>query len=492
MGSLRLDMVKLPGQDGLWDVRLVDGRVAEVAPTGAPDPGVERIDAGGRWLLPGLWDHHVHFDQWAQVSRRLDLSAAGSALEAVRLVENWIAAQGDRLELPILAYGFRAALWPDAPTPELIDSVTGDRPAVLVSADLHSVWLNRAALARYGHAGHPTGLLREDVAMAVLAAASAVSQRQSDRWADEAAAAAAARGVVGIVDLERPFPLEGWRRRIAAGQDRLRIRSGVWAEALDAAIAAGLRSGQVIDGTHGLLEIGPMKVITDGSLNTRTAYCHLAYPGALEHPHGLLLVPPPQLRALLQRAAAAGFECAVHAIGDQANSLALQAFAESGARGRIEHAQLLDRADVPRFAELGLIASVQPEHALDDRDVAERYWAGQTDRAFMLRSLLDHGAVLALGSDAPVAPLDPWIAIAAAVTRTRAGRPPWHPEQSITVAEALSGSVGRPGRAPVAIQVGQPADLILCEADPYTLEPAELRTMSIWATLVGGRFTHRS
>ncbi|HEX2903036.1 MAG TPA: amidohydrolase family protein, partial [Jatrophihabitans sp.] len=255
-------------------------------------------------------------------------------------------------------------------------------------------------------------------------------------------------------------------------------------------IERGLASGQHLAGTGGLLQVGPMKVITDGSLNTRTAYCRDPYPGVRDDPYGLLLVPPEQLRSLLRRAAAAGFDCAVHAIGDEANTLALQAFAASGAHGRIEHAQLLATADLPRFAELGVIASVQPAHALDDRAVAERLWAGRTGRAYLARSLLDAGAVLAFGSDAPVAPLDPWLAMAAAVGR--GGSEPWHPEQAVSVAEALAASVAHPSRDPVRIEPGMPADLLLCEADPLRCELDVLQRMPVYATLVAGRFSYRA
>src|SRR5690606_8588499 len=152
--------------------------------------------------------------------------------------------------------------------------------------------------------------------------------------------------------------------------------------------------------------------------------------------------------------------------------------------GRVEHAQLLADRDILRFAELGVEISVQPEHLLDDRDVADRYWPGRTGRAYAFRSLLDSGARLRFGSDAPVAPLDPWVSMAAAVSRTRGGRVPWHPEQRITVGEALAAST----RTTVA--VGQPADLVVTDADPFAVDPDALRTMPVAATLLGGRFTH--
>jgi hypothetical protein len=152
---------------------------------------------------------------------------------------------------------------------------------------------------------------------------------------------------------------------------------------------------------------------------------------------------------------------------------------------------LLDDTDIGRFAQLGVVASVQPEHAMDDRDVVDRYWAGRTRRAFALRSLLDAGAVLALGSDAPVAPLDPWIAVAAAVHRTRDDRERWHPEQEITIEEALLASMP-PARRNLTIRVGDPADLIVLDADPFTAAPAVIRAMPVAATMVAGRWTHQT
>jgi predicted amidohydrolase YtcJ len=181
----------------------------------------------------------------------------------------------------------------------------------------------------------------------------------------------------------------------------------------------------------------------------------------------------------------------VHAIGDAANALSLQAFAQTAAHGSVEHAQLLDDADVRRFAQLSIVASVQPEHLLDDRDVIDRYWAGSAERAFPFRSLLDSGAVLAFGSDAPVAPLDPWLAIAAAVHRSRDGRPRWHPEQEITIQEALTASMP-PGRGGWKLRAGDVADLIVLDRDPFTADADALRTMPVAATMLGGVWTHRN
>jgi predicted amidohydrolase YtcJ len=472
---------------------VVDGRVTAIGGLRDLPDATEQINVEGRVALPGLWDHHVHFDQWAQVSVRLDLSVADSAAFAARLVTEHLSHRGRDIAAPLVGYGFRAALWPDVPHRELLDSVAGDVPVVLISADLHSAWLNTPALRRFGEGEPQSGLLREDAAMRVVSEVAVVAQDVGDALVADAARAAAARGVVGIVDMEKPWSLPAWRRRMAAGQRSLRVISSVWAECVDEAIELGLRTGDVVDDTAGLLTVGPLKVITDGSLNTRTAYCHDAYPGleGAADGFGLSLISEPDLQHLMQRATDAGLECAIHAIGDRANALALQAFSHTGARGSIEHAQLLDDADISRFAELRVIASIQPEHAMDDRDVADRYWPGRTRRAFVLRSLLDARAVLALGSDAPVAPLDPWIAIAAAVHRTRDKRERWHPEQEITLREALLASMP-PARRSLTIRVGDPADLIVLDADPFTATPTDLRAMPVAATMLAGRWTHRT
>lgn len=465
------------------DVLIEDGIISEIGQ--AVDCTAEEVHLDGRWLVPGLWDNHVHFSQWAMVQQRLDVSSAESARETADVVAAAVRASAPTASVgPLIGFGFRDGLWPDAPGLALLDEAAGTIPVVLVSADLHAVWLNSAALALYGRGGHPTGLFREDEAFEITRLINTVPDPILDSWADDAARKAAARGVVGIIDLEMQWNLETWTRRIAAGTDVLRVEFGIYTEHLDRAIALGLRTGRRI---NDLLTVGMYKVLTDGSLNTRTAYCHDEYPGleGQENSRGLLTVPPEQLLPLMRRASEAGIVPDVHAIGDHANTLALDAFESLGIGGRIEHAQLLDDADFARFARLGVVASVQPEHAMDDRDVADRYWAGKTSHAFALKSLRDTGAELSLGSDAPVAPLDPWVTIAAAVARARDGRAPWHPEQSISVDDALAASV----RTTVA--VGEPADLVVLELDPSTATNDQFRSMPVAATLLGGSFTHR-
>ncbi len=487
---LVLTRARLLGAARTVDVLLRDGRVHAVGPDVARTAGVgvEQVDLDGRTVLPGLWDQHTHMTQWALARQRLDVSAATSAAHAVRIVRDRLAARPLTPGTALVGYGFRDGLWPDAPTAAVLDEAVGDTPVVLVSGDLHCAWFSTAGLRHVGVAGHATGLLREAEWLPLTAVVDHVADDVADAWVADAARAAAARGVVGVLDLEITENLAPWRRRIAAGTDALRVRAGVWEPFLDRVLAEELRTGDAIVGTGGLLQQGPLKVVTDGSLNTRTAYCHDPYPG-LAGPEacGILSVPPEHLVPLMTHAHRKGLACAIHAIGDRANTLALDAFAASGARGSIEHAQLLTEADVARFAELDVVASVQPEHAVDDRDVADRHWAGRTGRAFPYASLAAAGVRLALGSDAPVAPLDPWVAVAAAVERTRDGREPWHPEQRLDLLTALGASTDG---QPLTLAVGAPADLCVVDADPLSAA-APLREMPVSGTLLAGRWTHR-
>ncbi|MEV0638392.1 amidohydrolase family protein [Streptomyces sp. NPDC050619] len=484
-----LRRVHLGAGGPLSDVRIEHGLVTAVFPAGtSPRADGQRLDLDGRTLLPGLWDSHVHMVQWAGVRRRLDLSGAGSARAAAD-------AAGGRATVlppgePVIGYGFRDGLWPDAPHKDLLDAVVPDRPALLISMDLHAAWLNSAALALVGRGEHPTGLLREQECMRAIVELTAVPAEVTDRWVREACVAAAARGITGIVDFEYADNIADWTRRMNTADVPLRVAAGIWLPHLEAAIGRGLRTGQLLGVPGGLLEVGPFKLLTDGSLNTRTALCHEAYPGSdpgAPGSHGLEEVTPQELVALLRRASSHGIVPAVHAIGDRANEMALDAFETVRCPGRIEHGQLLAAKDIPRFAELGVTVSIQPTHAVDDRDVADRHWSGRTHRAYAFADLLAAGADLALGSDAPVAPLDPWLTIASAVTRTDDERPPWHPEQRIPVAAALSGSAQ--GRR--LIRVGDRADLVVTEADPLTADTHTLRNMPVHATMLAGTWTHR-
>ena len=462
------------------DVTVEAGVIAAVVPAGE-GRARQAHDLDGRHVLAGLWDHHVHLTQYALGRRRIDVSAATSAADAARLV----AAASKRPGEPVMGFGYRDALWTDAPHRDLLDAACPDVPVVLASGDLHAVWLNTAGLALAGVGEHPTGLLREEPVPVVLDAFQKVAIANLDALVLDAVRDLPARGIVGVVELENQRNPEIWPARAAAGPVPVRIECAVYPDLLDWAIGAGLRSGDRLT-EDGRLRMGPLKVITDGSLNTRTAYCDDAYPGLDgAEARGLLLVPPRELEPMLRRAHENGIWATVHAIGDHANALALDAFAAVGCRGRIEHAQLVRPADFARFADLGIEASIQPQHAVDDRDVADRHWAGRTHRSFAYGSLRTAGVRLRLGSDAPVAPLDPWVSLQAAVLRTGDDRASWHPEQEMPVTAGLDASTAEGA----TLKPGMPADLIVVDQDPRTIPPAALGTTRVHATMLAGTWT---
>lgn len=472
------------------DLRLRDGRVVEIGARLAPGPGEPMFDADGRWAMPGLWDAHVHPVMWALARSLVDLAGATCAEDVCRRLANALPERpGDGL---VLGYGHRSATWPRPPTVAELDAVTGSRPVALASGDGHNGWLNSAALALIGEPQR-TGALAED---AWYAAYRRLEVRAAHVETPEAALDAAlddavARGVVGIVDFEFGSAFRAWPERVARRRPPLRIRAATYADGLEDVAAAGLRTGDPLVPEDDRVTMGPLKVIADGSLNTLTAWCCQPYADPPDS-RGRSNIGVDDLTDLLTQARGLGLDCAVHAIGDLAFAGTLAAIEASGQRGRIEHAQLIDAPSVPRMARLGLTASVQPVHCLDDREAIARFWSDRSERAYAFRTLLDAGVPLALGSDAPVAPLDPWRAMAAAVHRAGDGEPAWHPEQALTVAEALAASTD----GQTTLHAGSRADLVLLESDPLArvgdaeVRARHLRGMHVAATVIAGQIIH--
>lgn len=472
-----------------YDVFLRDGRILDIAPAGNAKRIGAVLDADGAWVIPGLWDHHVHTVPWALEGQRVSLGQARSAAEAARLMSDAPTLVDGRR----VGTGYRDAFWADAPSLEVLDAATGDVPTYLINADNHSGWLNSAALRREGFLS-PDGVIREELLFETARRLSDLDDEVVDAAIDDMARRAAAMGVVGLVDLHMAYSESDWRRRVERGFDLLRVDFAVYTHELDRPIAAGLRTGDRLPGVDtDLVRMGPYKVITDGSLGTRTAACTHPYPVELpgaDPQRGVLNVSPDDLVAHMTRATAAGLACAVHAIGDVANSIALDAFAATGAVGTIEHAQLVRHADIARFARLGVGASVQPMHAVEDRDLVETIWAAQTAASYPLRALHDAGANLLFGSDAPVSRLDPWAAMAAAVFRRDDERDPWRPQDTLDAATALAASTRGGSEDGARILPGESADLALVAHDPLAADEAQLRGMPVLATMIAGRLTH--
>jgi predicted amidohydrolase YtcJ len=465
----------------------------------------ERVDLGGRCVLPGFTDAHVHFPQWALAQRQVRLEGTRSLDEALARVADAISARrgGGWLQ----GRGWRNAEWspPVEPTKEALDAVTGDVPVALVAHDGHSVWLNSAALARANgdlavdggvveldDRGEPTGILREESAWRFKATHVEVP---ADEWLDATRAAlriANARGVTAIHDKDGGLgALSIFQRLRDDGSLTLRVWQSLPHDRIEHLDELGIASGFGDD----MVRVGYIKVFMDGTLGSQTA--------RLLDGTGVEITGAEEFADIVRRAARAGFPVAVHAIGDLANREALDAFEATAdewrprrLRHRIEHAQLLAEEDVPRFAQIGVAASVQFSHAPSDRDVADRLWAGKTDRAYAYRSLLESGAVLVNGSDAPIEELDPLLGIRAGVLRSLDDREAWHPEQAVSIEDALVATTVTPAwlardeRSRGRLVPGQLADLVVLDRDPVSCAPEELPEVKVVATMVGGRWVH--
>ena len=487
MSSLLLRQVRVvplggPAAADPVDVLIQDGLIAEIGSV-AGSHRVPAVEGDGRWLIPGLWDAHVHLGQWALAGRRLDLSQTSSPQEVLAIVARSAQDRSPEDRGPIVGMGHRAGTWARQVTVAELDAACGEVPVALINSDCHHGWLNTAALDALGLARRDTVVAEAEWFAAYPLVATVLEDPPAPADYQKVLREAAANGVVGLVDFEFGAPWSDWAKRWHEGCDLLRIRWSPYADQLDSVRAAGLRSGASLPGADDRLSVGSLKIISDGSLGTRTAWCYEPYAdtggcGAPNQSDG-------ELAELLAAGRRAGLLVATHAIGDRALDAAVKAYAVTGARGSIEHAQVTTSHAIAEMSRLGLTASMQPAHLLDDYQTTDRVWAGKADRCFALRSLLDHGVKVALGSDAPVAPLDPWLAIATAVHRRLPGVEPWHPEQAITTAEAIAASAD--GRR---IAVGQPGDAALVDFDPLASDAARLRAMRVALTCVAGQVVH--
>ena len=458
----------------------------------------EVVDLGGRCVLPGFTDSHVHFPSWAVARRQVRLEGAASLNEALARVRDGLGALAPGRWLH--GQGWRSADWAEQPTKEALDAVTGVVPAALLARDHHTLWLNSAALAHargdllvpggvveLDERGEPTGVLREESAWRFRERHVVTSDDEYLEAMRDGLRLVAARGVTAIHDKDGWLPSVPrlWQALDSADQLGIRVWQSVPHEQLDRIVELGIGAG--LGGDR--LRLGHLKVFMDGTLGSGTA---LMLDGS-----GVELTTREELASIIRRGTAVGWPVAVHAIGDRANRNALDAFEETraewepiGLRHRIEHVQCLAPDDVARFAELGVAASVQFSHAPSDRELAERFWPGRLDGAYAYRSLLDSGARVANGSDAPIEELDPWAGICAGVLRD------WRPEQAVTVAQAiaattvvpawLTGDERRRGR----LVPGTLADLVVLDRDPFAIPAEELPEAQVVATMVGGRWTH--
>ena len=485
---------------------------------GAPPP----IDAGGRLVVPGFIDTHVHFVEGgfrlASVQLR-DAATRGAFVERIRAFAatvppgTWITG-GD----------WDHSLWGgELPRRDWIDAVTPEHPVWVNRLDGHMALANSAALRAAGvtratadvtggeivrgPGGEPTGLLKDNAMALVDRAVPPPSDAMRDRALDAAMQYVAARGVTSVHNMGSWDDLATFARARRAGTLRTRVYAltplADWQRLRD--VVAGKEHGGEDGRGDEWLRVGGLKGFVDGSLGSHTAAFHEPFDDA-PGDRGLLVNEPDDLYAWIAGADAAGLHVAVHAIGDRANGLLLDVFervaGENGPRDRrfrIEHAQHLATADIPRFGRLGVIPSMQPYHAIDDGRWAESYIGRRIETTYAFRSLLDAGARLAFGSDWFVAPPAPLEGIYAAVTRrTLDGRNPdgWVPAQKIAVAEALRAYTADAAYASFeeslkgVLAPGRLADFVVLERNLFEIPAEEIRDVTVDMTVVGGRVVY--
>lgn len=486
-------------------------------------PGLEIVDLGGRCVIPGLVDSHVHFRGFSLARRRVDLDNAVSRDEVLQRIAAYAANPKSSSGGWLRGRGWSQDSWTDKqfPTAADLDQIVGRTPACMVHKSGHATWVSSSALRLAGitaetpdplsgeiqrdDRGQPTGILFED-AMDLVSnlipdpplAEVVDAMRDAQAYCWEV-------GLTGIHDFDGRSSFLALQQLHANGELNLRVVKNIPVALLQHAVAVGLRSGFGDE----WLRIGGIKIFADGALGPRTASMVEPYendPGN----YGIVVTEKEEMMAAASEASANGLSVTIHAIGDRANHDVLDVYeavrkqeaAGSHLRHRIEHVQILHPDDLHRLAELDVIASMQPLHATSDFEMADAYWGARARYAYAIRTMLDSGATVVFGSDAPIEIIDPLPGIHAAVTRRRSdGRPDpqgWYPEQRLTIEEAIHGfttaaafTSGQEARLGT-ITAGKLADLTIFERDIFAIPADELLEVGIAAAVVGGEFRYRS
>jgi hypothetical protein len=478
-------------------------------------------DLRGLVLLPGLSDAHLHLQHYALSLDMVDCETATRGECLQRIAERAKSTQPGEW---IRGHGWNQNAWQDGiPGVEDLDQAAPRNPVYLTHKSLHSAWANQAALklaslsasspdpagGRLGRTsiGSLDGILYES---AMELVADVIPQPGVDKITQalrQTLPKLYQMGLTGVHDFDRKDCFSALQILHANGELKLRVVKSIPLEDLPYAAGLGLRSGFGDD----MLRIGSVKAFMDGALGPQTAAMLAAYEGSGDN-RGLLMMDAEQLFEHARLAADSGLSMAVHAIGDRANHEVLEAFLQlrvyerkhldtPSLRHRIEHVQLIHRADAGRLAALGIIASMQPIHATSDMLMADRYWGERAALSYAWREQLKQGAHLAFGSDAPVESPNPFLGLHAAVTRRRADGSPgaegWYPEQRLSLLEALHGfTTGAAYAAGMENRLGRLspgflADLLVLEKDPFNIPPHELQFLRPLRTMVDGEWVFR-
>ncbi|KAL1412338.1 hypothetical protein Q8F55_000082 [Vanrija albida] len=475
---------------GVYAVLVQGGRVAIVSRgLVVPEPDMQVVDVRGAWIAPSLADWHTHFTSAAVHTRRLSLAAYPSAAVALKAVNVALRApQYDECGA-FVATGMGPGAWADAAilNRSTLDAMCPTKPVALYFTDGRCVANTRMlVLGGYGHDTHPHGYCsRADAAALAARVLEIADPYVVDEWVGALAARVAALGITEIVDFERGDNEGDWQRRCGPKQFcTLRVRASIWPEHLDEAIAKRHTAGAGIAGTRGLVTVGPFHVVADGTLAHMTAYCKQAYANTASR--GRLNYAPDDIGALCAKATGAGLAVAVHAAGDEALRIVVDQLdaSEPLRESTIEHPALVDALEVPRAAALGLAASVSPTRMVHDVPLAHALWRGREGRTWPYRSLQSARLPLRFGSGGPEVPIQPWVAMACAMSRGG-----YQPQECLTAAEAFAASTWN-GR--VHVSEGERADLILIDADPLGAGAEEMRRVGVLGTMLGGNWTHRA
>jgi len=502
-------------------LRVSGGRIAfagtlEEARSGAS--GVREIDLGGAAAFPGFTDAHVHLLGVGQQAMLLDLVGVESIAAMQQRLRDYAMAHPTG---PIIGRGWIETHWPERrfPTRADIDAVVSDRPVVLERVDGHAVVANAAALALGGvengtpdpaggrierdATGAATGMLIDNAATLVQSRLPTPTPEQMREALAQGARIYASRGWTSVSNMSTSSAEARFFAELAAS-DALPLSANIYLTPGDSGEV--FERGPYADDT-GQVHVRGVKLYMDGALGSRGAALLSRYSDAPSD--GLLVTPVDELRGILQRARERNVQVATHAIGDRGNRLVLDAYRDifsddaealRAARWRIEHAQVIAPEDLPRFAAMGVIASMQPSHAISDLHFAPaRLGAGRLGGAYAWKTLLDSGAHLAAGSDAPVEKGDPLIEFYAAAYRhdlNGFAGPDWHPEQTLSRAEALAMLTSGPAYAAFeegergTLEAGKRADISAFSVDLMEAAPETIPTAQAVLSVSGGRVTH--
>jgi len=488
-----------------------DGRVVRLLASGEARPaGVEaRIDAKGRTLLPGLIDAHGHVMGLGLGAIQLDLVGTRSLAELQQRLRDYAAANPG--EGWILGRGWNQEMWSDKrlPTSADLDAAVPGRPVWLERVDGHASVGNKAALRAAGITAATkapkggrieNGLFVDAATSLVSAKITTTSPAQYDRALAEAQRLLLSNGLTAVADMGTS--IDDWNALRRMGDSgRLQVR--VLSYAADIAPLLSIAGARPTDWLYdGRLRMAGIKLYADGALGSRGAWLKAPYHD-MPSTRGLSLIDDAALKAVAMRAAASGFQVAIHAIGDAANDQVIDTFEALTAafpgdrRWRIEHAQVLDMADLPRLAKAGIIASMQPTHQTSDRTMAEaRLGPRRLGGAYAWQTLARSGVTLAFGSDFPVELPSPFHGLGAAVSREGLDGQPaggWRPHERVSFEAALAGFTRGAAFAGLAedrigsLDPGKYADFILVDRDVGAVPPSELARTQVLETWVGGK-----